>query len=139
MHPKPMAETSKLLFPSLRVFILLMFDVINVRLNDSGVALSIAHRARLGSRDRVQPIAILREKVSRLSQRITELRWRHADDPPEDLGKMARARVANFERDLDETPGGFADKLLSANNTLSLDELQWRHPRDLLEHPRKVE
>src|SRR5271165_2551882 len=97
------------------------------------------HHPQRFSRDPAQPIAILREKLAALLQRATELRWRHADDTPEDLGKMARARVADFERDLDETPGGFADEFLSANDTLSLDELQWRHSRDLLEHARKVE
>jgi hypothetical protein len=44
---------------------------------------------------------------------------------------MARARVADFERDLDEAPGGFADELLSADDTLSRDELQRRPPRCL--------
>ena len=83
------------------------------------------HHPQRFSRDPAQPNAILREKVSRLSQRATELHWRHADDTPEDLSKMARARVADFECDLDETSGGFTDELLSANDTLTLDELQW--------------
>jgi len=42
---------------------------------------------------------------------------------------MARARVADFECDLDETSGGFADELLSANDTLSLDELRTAQDR----------
>ena len=47
---------------------------------------------------------------------------------------MARARVADFERDFDEAAGGFADQLLSLQHALSDHELQRRHPRGLLEH-----
>ena len=52
------------------------------------------------------------------------------------LGADPKSAVSG-KRDLDETLGGFADELLSANYTLSHAELQRRHPRDLLEHPRK--
>lgn len=52
---------------------------------------------------------------------------------------MARARVADFERDLYEAAGGFADQLLCADDTLSRHELQRRHPRCVLEHTGKVE
>ena len=46
MQPKPMAETSRLLFPSLRVFIFLMFDIVDGRLNDSGVKRGVSRIAR---------------------------------------------------------------------------------------------
>jgi hypothetical protein len=36
---------------------------------------------------------------------------------------MARTRVADFERDLNEAPGGFADELLCTDNTL------WQYER----------
>src|SRR5271166_4034829 len=72
-------------------------------------------------------------------QAAAELCGCHANHTPEDLSKMARARVADFERDLDEAPGGFADELLCTDYALSRDELQWRHPRCLLEHTGKVE
>ena len=52
---------------------------------------------------------------------------------------MARTRVADFERDLDEAPGGFADELLCTDDTLSRNELQRRHPRCVLEHTGKME
>ena len=52
---------------------------------------------------------------------------------------MARARVTDFERDLDQAPGGFADELLCTDDTLSRNELQRRHPRCVLEHTGKVE
>jgi hypothetical protein len=42
---------------------------------------------------------------------------------------MARTRVADFERDLNEAPGGFADELLCTDDTLSRNELQRRRPR----------
>ena len=52
---------------------------------------------------------------------------------------MARTSVADFERDLDQAPRGFADELLCADDTLSRDELQRRHPSCPLEHTGKVE
>jgi hypothetical protein len=52
---------------------------------------------------------------------------------------MARARVADFERDFDEAAGGFADQLLSLQHALSDHELQRRHPRGLLEHAGEME
>jgi len=45
------------------------------------------------------------------SKRAAELRRRHANHTPEDLRKIPRADVADFERDLDEAAGGFADDL----------------------------
>jgi len=36
---------------------------------------------------------------------------------------MARTRVADFERDLNEAPGGFADELLCTDDTL------WQYER----------
>jgi len=47
-----------------------------------------------------------------LLQGAAELCGRDANHSPEDLSKMARTRVADFERDLDEAARGFADEML---------------------------
>src|SRR5688572_32991811 len=51
---------------------------------------------------------------------------------------MARAGVAHFESDLDETARCFSDQLLGAGNSLAGHELQRSHAGGLLEHMRKV-
>src|SRR5258708_18603370 len=101
--------------------------------------MSIGHHTRRLSRDRAPPVASLRKKGWASLQSATELCGRHANHTPEDLSKMARARVADFECDFDEAAGWFADELLSADDTLSRDELQRCHPRGLLEHAGAVE
>jgi hypothetical protein len=52
---------------------------------------------------------------------------------------MARTRVADFKCDLGDAPGGFADELLSANDTLSLDELQWGRCQPIPRHSNSAE
>src|SRR5258707_15535120 len=79
--------------------------------------MSIGHHTRRFSRDRAQPVAFLRKKGWASLQAAAELCGRHANHTPEDLSKMARARVADFERDLDQAPRGFADELLCARST----------------------
>src|SRR5271165_3295507 len=135
MQPSPMAETSRLLFPSLRFCIFLMSFA------DAPESFrrewNMGHRTRRFSRDHAQPVAFLRKKrvgpTSRCGTR------RHANHTPEDLSKMARARVSDFESNLDDAARRFADELLGASDPLSPNELQRRHPRCLFEDARKVE
>src|SRR6516165_8268802 len=144
MQPNPMAETSKLLFPSLRFFITELphtdglCDVVFEGLNQFRRNTMIEHHPRCFSRDRAQACAFLRKNVAFL-QGAAELCGRHPNDMPEDSSKMAWACVSDFERYLDEAARGFADQLLCAGDPFSLHKLQRRHPRCLFEHTGKVE
>ena len=51
---------------------------------------------------------------------------------------MARARVPDFEPNLDNAARRFADELLGAANTLPDDKLQRGHARRLFEHTEEV-
>src|SRR5260370_19045506 len=72
-------------------------------------------------------------------QGVAELGRRHPDHPSEHLSKMARVRVADFQRDLNEAARGFADELLRVQHARAGHELMRRHARGLLEHSGKVE
>ena len=101
---------------------------------------SIACQTRRFSSDRARPSAFLRKKKEpAFSEGATELCGRHARNAPKNFAERARARIADFERNLDKAAGGFTDELLCAGDPLPRHELQRRHSRCLLEHTRKME
>jgi len=74
---------------------------------------------------RTPSLAILRllsQSCGKL-KRDPELRRRDAHHSPKDLREMARAGVAHFESDIDETARSFADQLLGVGNSLACYEL----------------
>src|SRR4051812_23881358 len=63
---------------------------------------------------------------------------RDAYDTAEDLSEMARAGVTNFETDIYEAAGSFADELLGARDALAGYEVKGSHAGGLLEDVGKV-
>ena len=114
MQPSPMAETSKLLFPSFRFFIsfsscnepkfLWLCDLL-IFLPGSAIELgkTIGHRPSGCSRDRAAPVVFLRKSGALFYalEGVAELRGRHAHGPPKYLSEIAWISVADFERDFD--------------------------------------
>src|SRR5260370_14591565 len=98
---------------------------------------SIACQTRRFSSDRARPSAFLRQKRSpAFSEGATELCGRHARNAPKNFAERASARVADFERNLDEPARGFTDKLLYAVDPLQCPVMQRRYSRCLLQHAR---
>ena len=64
------------------------------------------------------PAAHYRNPAGNL-KRTPKVRRRDAHHASEDLREMARAGVAHFESDLDETARSFTDQLLGAGNSLA--------------------
>src|SRR6516162_5601826 len=107
-----MAETSNCCCPSFRFFI-------------------SQDRPLWGERSRnpALSVVILRQKKPSLakSKRSAELEWSYASRAPKHLRKVARARVAHLQRNLDDALFRFTEELLGASNSLTRDKLQRRH------------
>src|SRR3954462_15401059 len=100
MQPKPMAETSKLPFPSFRFCIC---SVVVSRPNLIRAWPEYRLDRERCSRGRAHAVAILRKRRSAALQGTTKLCGRHTDSPPKDLRKMARAGVPDLKCDLDKS------------------------------------
>ena len=111
-----------------------------MRLNQFQAAIGASLVRRGASRPIVLGLArSCGKKDPAFSEGATELCGRHARNAPKNFAEGAWARVADFERNLDEVAGGFTDELLCAGDPFSRHELQRRHPRRMLEHPGKME
>src|SRR5206468_8928770 len=72
-------------------------------------------------------------------ERVAELTWRDANHASKYLSEMARARIADIQRDLNQAARGFPDELLCVRDPFARHELQWRHTGGLLEHMKEME
>src|SRR5436190_7732184 len=66
-------------------------------------------------------------------ERAAKFSRRNTCHASEYLGEMARARVTDIQRDLDETARRLADQLLGAGDSFAGDELMRGHAGRLLE------